>query len=68
MQLEQFDAEVFLVECWQKKPHLIRNPWKAWVNPLAPDELAGLACEEEVESRLVLQNGQTWKLEHGPFA
>lgn len=67
MQLEQFDAEVFLSECWQKKPRLIRNPWKAWVNPLAPDELAGLACEEEVESRLVLQNGHTWKLEHGPF-
>lgn len=68
MQLEQFDTDVFLSDYWQKKPLLIRNPWKAWANPLAPDELAGLACEEEVESRLVLTIGDTWKLEHGPFA
>jgi len=68
MQLERFDTGLFLSEYWQKKPLLIRNPWKAWANPLAPDELAGLACEEEVESRLVLPRGGSWTLEHGPFA
>jgi 50S ribosomal protein L16 3-hydroxylase len=67
MQLDHFDIDAFLSEYWQKKPLLIRNPWKAWSNPLEPDELAGLACEEEVESRLVVQTGATWKLEHGPF-
>ncbi|HEX8256244.1 MAG TPA: cupin domain-containing protein [Allosphingosinicella sp.] len=67
MQLKQFDARHFLSEHWQKKPLLIRNPWTAWANPLEPDELAGLACEEEVESRLILTIGNTWKLEHGPF-
>jgi 50S ribosomal protein L16 3-hydroxylase len=67
MQLEQFDTDVFLSDHWQKKPLLIRSPWKAWANPLAPDELAGLACEEEVESRLILATGAGWKLEHGPF-
>jgi len=37
-------------------------------SPITPDELAGLACEEEVESRLVIGNVATrFQLEHGPF-
>lgn len=68
MQFTNFDVDVFLAEYWQKKPLLIRNPWSNWVNPLEPDELAGLACEEEIESRLILQDGGTWQLEHGPIA
>jgi 50S ribosomal protein L16 3-hydroxylase len=55
------------LDYWQKKPLLIRNPWTAWANPLAPDELAGLACEEEVESRLVLADADNLRLQHGPF-
>lgn len=36
--------------------------------PITPDELAGLACEEEVESRLVIGDVATrFTLEHGPF-
>jgi 50S ribosomal protein L16 3-hydroxylase len=67
MQLASFDIDGFLLEYWQKKPLLIRNPWKSWSNPLQPDELAGLACESEVESRLVTQSPQTFELEHGPL-
>jgi 50S ribosomal protein L16 3-hydroxylase len=67
MQLAQFDSEAFLRDYWQKKPLLIRNPWKAWSNPLDPDELAGLACEPGVESRLVTQAPNGWNLEHGPL-
>src|SRR3546814_7938601 len=51
MQFNNFDIDVFLRDYWQKKPLLIKNPWKSWNNPLEPDELAGLACEKEVESR-----------------
>jgi len=67
MELANFDAGAFLRDHWQKKPLLIRNPWRAWRNPLEPDELAGLACEPNVESRLVTQGGGTWDLAHGPF-
>ncbi len=37
--------------------------------PIAAEELAGLACEHEVESRLILQDGASehWELQHGPF-
>jgi 50S ribosomal protein L16 3-hydroxylase len=67
MQLTNFDAGAFLRDYWQKKPLLIRNPWGAWHNPLEPDELAGLACEDDVESRLILQAEGAWAVESGPL-
>ncbi len=68
MQLTHFESATFLRDYWQKKPLLIRNPWSQWTNPLDPDDLAGLACEEEVESRLILHSGSDWAVENGPFA
>jgi len=68
MQFDDFEVGAFLREAWQKQPRLIRNPWIGWVNPLEPDELAGLACDEEIESRLIVNVADTWTLEHGPFA
>ncbi len=66
MHFTNFDVGGFLRDYWQKKPLLIRNPWAAWRNPLEPDELAGLACEDEVESRLIMQADDRLKVEHGP--
>jgi len=62
-------AEEFLQQYWQKKPLLIRQAIPGYTTPLSPDQLAGLACEEEVESRLILEKDADtpWKLEHGPF-
>lgn len=60
--------ERFLREYWQKKPLLVRQAFPELENPLSPDELAGLALEEEVESRIVLTEGATpWELRRGPF-
>jgi 50S ribosomal protein L16 3-hydroxylase len=67
MQLHNFDIETFLRDYWQQKPLLIKNPWSDWTNPLDPDELAGLACEDGVEARLVLQQRNQWNVEHGPI-
>jgi len=64
-----FDAGRFLADHWQKHPLLIRNPWQAWLNPLPPDELAGLACEAGVESRLIQKTAsEQLELEHGPLS
>lgn len=68
MTFRDFDTGWFLREYWQKKPLLIRNPWTVWANPIQPDELAGLACEPEVESRLVIGAQGSWAVEHGPLA
>ena len=67
MPFARFDSAAFLRDCWQKKPTIIRDPWAGWSNPLDPDELAGLACESEVESRLVERSDGRFVLEHGPF-
>ncbi|MDS4069761.1 MAG: cupin domain-containing protein [Candidatus Competibacter sp.] len=60
----------FLAEYWQKKPLVVRGAWPGFRDPLTPEELAGLACEEGVESRLVLERGgeEPWAVRHGPFA
>jgi 50S ribosomal protein L16 3-hydroxylase len=67
MQFHDFDIDLFLRDYWQKKPLLIKNPWQSWHNPLDPDELAGLACEEGIEARLITQGRDSWTVEHGPF-
>ncbi|PMR75478.1 cupin domain-containing protein [Billgrantia endophytica] len=62
-------AAEFLRDYWQRKPLLIRGAFPDFACPLEPDELAGLACEEGVEARLVEENGRDgpWQVSHGPF-
>lgn len=58
----------FLAEYWQQRPLLIRQGFKDFSDPISPEELAGLACEPEVESRLIVGSlTQGWELRHGPF-
>ena len=58
----------FLTQYWQKKPLLVRNALPGFVSSLSADDLAGMACEDEIEARLVQGKvGGRWKLEHGPF-
>ncbi|MDG9926869.1 MULTISPECIES: cupin domain-containing protein [unclassified Pseudomonas] len=59
----------FLRDYWQQKPLLVRQAIPGFESPISADELAGLALEEEVESRLVLEHGEhPWELRRGPFA
>jgi 50S ribosomal protein L16 3-hydroxylase len=59
----------FLGEFWQRKPLLIRGAFADFHSPLDPDELAGLACEDGIEARLVEEDGPegAWQVSHGPF-
>ena len=62
-------AREFMRDYWQKKPLLIRQAIPDFESPISPDELAGLALEEEIESRLVIEHGaHPWELRRGPFA
>lgn len=62
-------AREFLRDYWQKKPLLVRQAIPGFESPVSPDELAGLSLEEEVESRLVIEHGDTpWELRRGPFS
>lgn len=61
-------AREFLRDYWQKKPLLVRQAIPSFESPISPDELAGLSLEEEVESRLVIEHGDSpWELRRGPF-
>ncbi len=61
-------ADDFLREHWQRRPLLLRGALASYTSPVTPDELAGLALEVDVESRLVIQHGiADWELRHGPF-
>ena len=67
LDLNQISQNEFLKEYWQKKPVVIKQGFKNFVDPILPDELAGLAMEEAVESRLVYKKGDEWQAEFGPF-
>ena len=51
--LGDISAQKFLQRYWQREPLLIRKALIDYRSPISPDELAGLALETEVESRLV---------------
>jgi 50S ribosomal protein L16 3-hydroxylase len=67
--LREFDRADFVARYWQKKPCLLRNLLVDFESPISPEELAGLACEEDVHCRLVIENdgGRPWQLRYGPF-
>jgi len=67
LDLMQLTQQQFLDEYWQKKPVVIRQGFKDFVDPIAADELAGLAMEEQVESRLVHKSEGKWNAAFGPF-
>ncbi len=67
--LGSITRQQFFQEYWQTTPLLVRGTVVEEMPTLDADELAGLACETEVESRLVLldRDTETWHCEHGPF-
>lgn len=63
------DEAEFLSSYWQKKPLLIRQAFAGFEPELDAGDIAGLACEELVESRLVSGSfpAHDWALKYGPF-
>ena len=59
----------FLRDYWQKRPLLIRNAFPDFTTPVAPEDLAGLACEEGALSRLIQHDAdrERWRVKTGPL-
>ena len=53
--LGDITPEEFLSEYWQKKPLVVRQAFRDFQCPITAEELAGLSCEEEVNSRIILE-------------
>lgn len=66
----EMNKSIFLNEYWQKKPLLLKQALPDFENILSADELAGLALEEDVDSKLVFEKPGSmtqWALKQGPF-
>lgn len=67
--INNLNIEDFLKNYWQKKPLLIRSAFSNYRSPITAEELAGLACEDFIESRIISEHTRPpqWKLASGPF-
>lgn len=67
--LGHLTVEEFLRDYWQQKPVLIRNAIPEFKPLLPADELAGLSLEDDIESRLIIEEGKSgpWEIRKGPF-
>ncbi len=64
--INELSKAQFLAQYWQKQPLLIKGGFKNFVDPIDAEELAGLAMEEGIESRIVT-NSDGWQCANGPF-
>lgn len=62
-------VERFLAEHWQREPCRLRQVFPAFEPELDENDVAGLACEDLAESRLVTGRypDHDWTLRYGPF-
>ncbi len=67
--LGELDVQTFLDEYWQKKPCLLRQAFPGFVPELDENDVAGLACDDLAEARLISGSypRQDWRIKHGPF-
>ncbi len=56
----------FISHYWQKQHCFLKAALPSFQDPVSADELAGLACEDTVASRIV--SGLRKTVEHGPFS
>jgi len=68
--LGELGVQIFLDEYWQQKPCLIKQAFPGLVPELDANDIAGLACDEWAESRLISGNFEkkNWVQRHGPFS
>ncbi len=58
----------FLEKYWQKQPVVLKNALPDLAELTDENELAGLAMEEFIDSRIVENNADEWQVSHGPFS
>lgn len=58
----------FMSDYWQRRPLLIRQAIPGFRPHLSPADIRKLVKREEVESRMIWQDEEGWKMEKGPFA
>ncbi|ALS33217.1 hypothetical protein PTRA_a2095 [Pseudoalteromonas translucida KMM 520] len=67
LKINDLSEQEFLTQFWQKKPLLIKQGFSNFQDPLDANELAGLAMEDSIESRIVTNHNNEWQSHQGPF-
>ena len=67
LKINDLCEQEFLNQYWQKKPLLIKQGFTDFQDPIEAEELAGLAMEESIESRIVTNHNDDWQAYQGPF-
>ncbi|TMP19032.1 cupin domain-containing protein [Pseudoalteromonas sp. S2893] len=67
LKINNLCEQEFLNQYWQKKPLLIKQGFTDFQDPIEAEELAGLAMEESIESRIVTNHNNDWRAYQGPF-
>ena len=67
LKINELSEQAFLNQYWQKKPLLIKRGFSDFKDPLDANELAGLAMEDCIESRIITNHKQQWQSHQGPF-
>ncbi|MBQ4857457.1 cupin domain-containing protein [Pseudoalteromonas sp. MMG007] len=67
LKINNLSEQDFLTHFWQKKPLLIKQGFSNFNDPIEAEELAGLAMEQSIESRIVTNHNNDWQAHQGPF-
>jgi 50S ribosomal protein L16 3-hydroxylase len=67
LKINNLCEQEFLNQYWQKRPLLIKQGFTDFQDPIEAEELAGLAMEESIESRIVTNHNDDWQAYQGPF-
>ena len=67
LKINNLSEQEFLTHFWQKKPLLIKQGFSNFNDPIEAEELAGLAMEQSIESRIVTNHNNDWHAHQGPF-
>ena len=67
--LGDLSPQDFLENYWQQQPLVVRQAFPGFESPISADELAGLSCEPDVNSRIVIEKGgkHPWQTLYGPM-
>jgi 50S ribosomal protein L16 3-hydroxylase len=66
--LSHLSIETFLSDYWQKRPVVLRQVFPEFNDIISPEELAGLALDDDIDSRLIMNSDRGhWNLKQGPL-
>lgn len=65
--MKNFDTDEFLAHYWQQKPIILKGFFKDFVDPIDEHDLAGLAQEDDVDSRVISCTNKGWNITSGPI-